>query len=118
MFIRIGNINPTVAACFLVPNSLSEVYVGLWSYNSLLTAGGISYFLAPTHHMFVAAIVGSVMSVVTQAAIMPIFLSVSQSNEYKGELRLTRVVENRATRQDMSWLIPALFYKQNKMYTY
>lgn len=64
----------------LVPVSLlPDVYTGLWGYNSLLTAGGLSFFLQPTPHMLPTALIGALMTVVTQAALLPLFLPVSET---------------------------------------
>lgn len=71
----IGSVIGTMMGSVLAPPSLmADVYAGLWGYNSLLTAGGLSYFLQPSLHMLVAVMIGALMAVVAQAALLPIFL--------------------------------------------
>lgn len=53
--------------------SYIEVYMGLWGYNAMLTAGGISFFLVPTPTTTLAAIVGATMAAAVQAATLHIF---------------------------------------------
>jgi len=74
LFFFIGSLVGTLCASSLVPHLLPEVAVGLWGYNSLLAAGGASFFLEPSVGMFVTAVVAAVLAVVSQAAIMPVFL--------------------------------------------
>ncbi|XP_018022749.1 urea transporter 2 isoform X2 [Hyalella azteca] len=69
----LGSIIGSCLAVFLSPGSLSEVYAGLWSYNSMLAAGGSVFFLQPSLHVAVVAVLGACMAVFTQAAVMNIF---------------------------------------------
>jgi len=71
---------------------MSEVYIGLWSYNSLLTAGGLSYFLQPSLSYIPIVTVGAFMTVMLQAAILPLYLTVSfHSVIYAFELQFQNV---------------------------
>uniref|UniRef100_A0A6A7GFM4 Urea transporter 2-like n=1 Tax=Hirondellea gigas TaxID=1518452 RepID=A0A6A7GFM4_9CRUS len=79
--------SPILSCCFYVgsligccmgvvlsPGPLSQVYAGLWGYNSLLVAGGLSYFLRPSLNMLAAVTIGALMTVFVQAAVLPLFL--------------------------------------------
>ena len=50
-----------------------DVYTGLWGYNAMLTAGGISYFLHITPSSILAACVGALIAALTQAASIHVF---------------------------------------------
>lgn len=55
----------------------TDVYLGLWGYNAMLTAGGLSYFLVPLPGVFLAAIVAACLAGAVQAATVHIFSAVS-----------------------------------------
>lgn len=55
----------------------TDVYLGLWGYNAMLSAGGLSYFLVPLPGVFVGAIVAASLAGAVQAATVHIFSAVS-----------------------------------------
>merc|ERR1739842_204398 len=71
-FFYTGSVIGTLVG-LLASAPLTEVYLGLWGFNSMLTAGGLSYFLVPMPKLWFTAYVGATMAAVLQAAITPIF---------------------------------------------
>ncbi|KAK3858569.1 hypothetical protein Pcinc_035255 [Petrolisthes cinctipes] len=77
IFFYMGSVIGTVAGVFLCEAPYTAVYQGLWGYNSLLTSGAMVYFLVPTPSALLAAVVGSVLAVVVQAASSHIFVAMT-----------------------------------------
>ncbi|XP_066948789.1 urea transporter 1-like isoform X1 [Macrobrachium rosenbergii] len=73
IFLYIGSIIGTIIGALVCTAPYMEVYAGLWGYNAMLTSGAISYFLVPTPGVIVAAVVGSTITAVIQAATLHIF---------------------------------------------
>lgn len=68
-----GSVIGTVIGALVSTAPYTNVYLGLWGYNAMLTAGGISYFLVPTPGVMLAAVVGAIMAAGVQVATMHIF---------------------------------------------
>lgn len=66
---------------FLSEAPYTAVYQGLWGYNALLTSGALVYFVVPTPSGLLAAVVGSVLVAVVQAASDHVFTAVSSMRQ-------------------------------------
>lgn len=73
IFCFMGSIVGTVIGALVSTAPYTDVYLGLWGYNAMLTAGGISYFMVPTPGVLLAAVVGATLSAAMQAATLHIF---------------------------------------------
>ncbi|RXG50717.1 Urea transporter 2 [Armadillidium vulgare] len=76
-FFYIGSAIGAALAVFYNVQPLSDIYAGLWSFNSLLSAGGIIFFIVPTPMGMIASLVNAVIAVSVQAALTPVFLQTS-----------------------------------------
>ncbi|KAK4291182.1 hypothetical protein Pmani_035977, partial [Petrolisthes manimaculis] len=77
IFFYMGSVIGTIAGVFLSEAPYTAVYQGLWGYNSLLTSGSMVFFLVPTPSALLAAVVGSVLAVVVQAASSHVFAAMT-----------------------------------------
>ncbi|XP_071538841.1 urea transporter 1-like [Panulirus ornatus] len=73
VFFFMGSVIGTVTGALVSTAPYTNVYLGLWGYNAMLTAGGISYFLVPTPGVVLASVVGATMAAGVQVATMHIF---------------------------------------------
>lgn len=73
IFMFMGSIIGTVIGAMLSAAPYTDAYIGLWGYNAMLTAGGISFFMVPTPGVVLAAVVGAILAATVQAASLHIF---------------------------------------------
>lgn len=55
---------------------LEDIYSGLWSFNSLLAAGGVGFFVSPSPFNLILAVIASIIAVSVQVAITLVFKQV------------------------------------------
>ncbi|KAK7073816.1 hypothetical protein SK128_027505, partial [Halocaridina rubra] len=73
VFFYFGSLIGTLIGVVACIPPYTEVYMGLWGYNSLLTAGGIAFFMVPTPSVTLASVVGAALAAGVQAATMHLF---------------------------------------------
>ncbi|XP_042865955.1 urea transporter 2-like [Penaeus japonicus] len=73
VFFYMGSVIGTMIGLMVSVAPYTDVYLGLWGYNAMLTAGGLSYFLVPLPGVFLAAIVAACLAGAVQAATVHIF---------------------------------------------
>ncbi|XP_063610974.1 urea transporter 1-like [Penaeus indicus] len=73
VFFYMGSVIGTMIGLLVSTAPYTDVYLGLWGYNAMLSAGGLSYFLVPLPGVFVAAIIVASLAGAVQAATVHIF---------------------------------------------
>ncbi|XP_042222463.1 urea transporter 1-like isoform X2 [Homarus americanus] len=73
IFFYMGSVIGTIIGALVSAAPYTDVYIGLWGYNSMLTAGAVSYFVVPTPGVVLAAAVGATIAATVQAATLHIF---------------------------------------------
>lgn len=73
VFFYMGSVIGTMIGLLVSTAPYTDVYLGLWGYNAMLSAGGLSYFLVPLPGVFVGAIVAASLAGAVQAATVHIF---------------------------------------------
>ncbi|XP_037782691.1 urea transporter 2-like isoform X1 [Penaeus monodon] len=73
VFFYMGSVIGTMIGVLVSTAPYTDVYLGLWGYNAMLSAGGLSYFLVPLPGVFVAAIIVASLAGAVQAATVHIF---------------------------------------------
>lgn len=76
---------------------VSSIHSGLWSFNSLLAAAGITFFVVQSPFGIILSVVNALVAVGVQVAITPIFSQVNHCRSNQGWTIRLHIAATRVT---------------------